>query len=74
MNTEEQILNVARSLGVIADEAALLQFATDMKAVALIDFAQWCRTGDPHERISWVDAAINAELMASEMDTVTIGA
>lgn len=70
---DEAALNIASSLGVSGEPEAILQFAADMKAAALMSFAHWARTsGGVADRVSWADVAINAELCAAELCPVTL--
>jgi len=69
---EDLVLNIASSLGMDCELSKTLQFATEMQALALKHYGGWCRTGDKLERITWADAAINAELMAAELGAVII--
>lgn len=70
--SDEAVLNIASSLGVSGEPEALLQFAADMKAAALMSFAHWTRVSGSADRVSWADVAINAELCAAELCPVTL--
>lgn len=70
---KEQVLNSANSLAIYGDKESILQFAKDMQALALLNFAKWSvEYGAKDYRPTWQDVAINAELRAAELDTVTI--
>jgi hypothetical protein len=70
---DKKIINLALSFGFdLYDSDSLIRFAIEMQAMALYDFANWCRkSGDGSERVSWADVAENAELAALELGPIT---
>ncbi len=74
MSTDLTPIKVANAVGLKTKlTPEFLQFAVEMQALSLKRYADWCRaSGDKFERITWADAAINAELMGSQLGAITV--